>query len=578
MRRKPDHSGPVSARRTRPACVRPAIVALALVLAWFVTGVWARAEQLGTLTADDRTLTWASSDGEVISGRHHRGQLEPDLWDGLAEVFTPAGLRVGGRVIPPEDLTVRVATITRDNVEIVFERYDPTVGAADLLWSAGHVAVIAADSVWFGDMFVADAGTTIGGEVIGSVVALGDVLVRDGATIRGDVIVVGGVLRQRGDAKIYGEVFAPGGHRRPRLFVPRAGELEEEGHELRPTLSYDRVDGFRPGIGGMVQNENANTRAGLWTGYAFESETWQFRFDFRQKLLASGLLEASGSIYRLTTTDDEETVQRAENTAFAVLAGSDYRDYLGADGGEVAMTARYRDLGLLTVMYRNVDYRWLDAGRNLWHLFRPNHDFRGNFSTLGTEDELSHTVEGNSSSAIFTARIAPVASGQHPIGFNGSLALVYEVAGGMLGGDYDYDRLTLSGTGGWDPGHQHRVALRAVYGTGRRTLPPNKLYYSGGLGTLRGYPQKIFVGDQTFVANIEYHFVYWENPLGDAAVIIFSDVGRTAFDDNFWDPDEFYSDVGIGLDFGDSFRIDVAKGLDNTDRDIRISVRLARPW
>ncbi len=556
-------------RRPR-RCVTPLVI-LALNLLWLI-GV-ATAEPLGTLSADENTVTWTPVGGEPVSGH-----LNAELWHKLSSVFTPAGLQIADALISPDQLTLKVVSVERDGAEVVFERYDPGAGAADLMWSPNHAAKVAAGSVWFGDIFVADAGTTINGEVIGNVITLGDVLAGDGATIRGDVIVIGGVLRQRGDAKIYGKVFAPGGHRRPRLFAPRAGELEEQGHELRPTVSYDRVDGVRPGIGGMIQNENANTRAALWTGYAFESETWQFRFDLRQKLVASGMFEANGSIFRVTDTDDDKIVQQPENTTFAILAGSDYRDYFGADGGELALTVRYHELGLLTVTYRNVDYRWLDAGRNLWHLFRPKYDFRGNFSTLADEEDLRQSLEDNSSSAIITARIAPVVSGQHPIGFNGSLAMTYEVAGGMLGGDYDYDRLTLSGNGGWHSGRMHRIDLRATYGTGRRVLPPNKLFYSGGLGTLRGYPQKIFVGDQTFIANVEYHFVYWENPFGDAAVILFFDTGRTSFEDEFWEPRDFFSDVGIGLDFGDAFRINVAKGLDNTDRDIKISVRLARPW
>jgi hypothetical protein len=553
-------------------------VTVAIALTWTAGASRVQAERLGSLTADRDILSWTPAEGEAVSGRYDRARLDAARARDLSAIFSADGLRVADRTIPPDQLVLRVITITRDEVEIAFELYDPTAGAVDLLWSPGRVAKIAAGDVWFGDIFVADAGTTVHGEVIGNVIAIGDVTVGDGAAIRGDVIVLGGVLRQRGDAKIYGTVFAPGGHRRPRLFVPRAGELEEEGHELRPTISYDRVDGFRPGIGGMIQNDNANTRAGLWTAYAFGSETWQFRFDIRQKLMASGMLEASGSLSRITDTDDEETVERAENTAFAALTGSDYRDYFGADGGELALTMRYHELGSFSLKYRNIDYRWLNASRNLWHLFRPNHQFRDNFSTLGPAADPEDALEDNSSSATFTIRIAPVETGQHPIGFNGSLVLAFEVAGGLLGGDYDYDRLTLSGQGGWVSGNRHRIALRAMYGAGRRDLSPNKLFYSGGIGTLRGYPQKIFFGDQSFVGNIEYHFVYWENPLGDAAVIFFVDMGRTTFDNNFWDPDEFFSNVGIGLDFGDMFRINAAKGLDNTDRDIKVSVRMARPW
>jgi hypothetical protein len=473
---------------------------------------------------------------------------------------------------------VTVPTVTTSHAEIVFDRAPATGADAAILWYVGHVANFGADDIRFADVFVFDAGCNIGGEILGSVIAVGsDVNLGRGATVRGDVIVIGGMLRQEPDSKIYGHVFAPGGHRRPRLNVPRADELEEEGYKWRPTVSYDRVDGLRPGVGARFQSQNAITRVGFWMGYALASETWQVRFDVRQRLLKSGLLTAAGSLFRLTDTDDDATVGRDENTAFAVLAGSDYRDYYGADGGEVSLMARYREVGTLTLAYRNLKYRWLGAERNLWHLFRPDHDFRTNFSTVGDEESIAGALDGTSSALCLTLGVAPVEAGSHPIGFNGSLQAVYEVAGGALGGNYDYDRLMLSGEGWWDSGRWHRFSMHAFYGTGRRDLPPNKLFYSGGIGTLRGYPQKIFVGDQSFVGNVEYHFTYWENPFGDAAVVFFLDVGRTTIDDNFWDPDEFKVNLGVGLDFGDIFRINAAKGLERADDDIRVTVRLARP-
>ena len=555
------------------------LLSVIIVIGWSAHVLPAASNRLGVLSANRNVLSWVPADGAAISGKLSGARLESDLWRELARVFTSAGLQIGDETTPPGQLSVQVVTIARDSVEVALAALGPSGPAADLLWAPKLAVKIATGDVWFGDIVVLDAGTTINGEVIGNLIAIGgDVTVGEGATVRGDVVVLGGVLRQRGDAKIYGTIFAPGGHRRPRLIVPRAGELEEEGYEWGPTLSYDRADGFRSGIGGMIQNANAATRVGLWIAYAFASETWQFRFDVQQKLLSSGVLEARGALFRMTDTDDGQTVEQSENTAFALLAGSDYRDYYGADGGELSLTMRYRELGLLTVRYRNADYRWLSANRRLWHLFRPNHEFRENFSTFGSKADAEKLLDGNSSSASCEIRIAPVETGRHPIGFNGSLVLTYEAAGGILGGDYDYDRLTLSGEGGWDSGHLHRVRLRALYGSGRRSLPPNKLYYSGGIGTLRGYQQKVFSGDQSFIGNVEYHFVYWANPLGDAAVVLFLDAGRTTFDENFWDPDEFFSDVGIGFEFGETIRIDAAKGLDNTDRHIKVSVRIANSW
>ncbi|MGD8604746.1 MAG: BamA/TamA family outer membrane protein, partial [Anaerolineales bacterium] len=470
-------------------------------------------QTLGTLTADRHTATWETVTGETITGEHSARGLETALRRSLDRHYTEYGLVADSITLPPESIVVTVPTVTTSHAEIVFDRAPATGADAAILWYVGHVANFGADDIRFADVFVFDAGCNIGGEILGSVIAVGsDVNLGRGATVRGDVIVIGGMLRQEPDSKIYGHVFAPGGHRRPRLNVPRADELEEEGYKWRPTVSYDRVDGLRPGVGARFQSQNAITRVGFWMGYALASETWQVRFDVRQRLLKSGLLTAAGSLFRLTDTDDDATVGRDENTAFAVLAGSDYRDYYGADGGEVSLMARYREVGTLTLAYRNLKYRWLGAERNLWHLFRPDHDFRTNFSTVGDEESIAGALDGTSSALCLTLGVAPVEAGSHPIGFNGSLQAVYEVAGGALGGNYDYDRLMLSGEGWWDSGRWHRFSMHAFYGTGRRDLPPNKLFYSGGIGTLRGYPQKIFVGDQSFVGNVEYHFTYWENP------------------------------------------------------------------
>lgn len=554
-------------------------VCVGLTLVFLATVQALATDPLGTLSADRHTITWRPTIGDPIRGTHSNRGLESAVRRELAAVFRDEGLFAAGVTIPPESLALSITGASADYAEIVFERVGTSPGAGDLLWFSERAAHVPAGDVWFADVVVFDAGCSVDGEIIGSLVALGgDVAIGEGATIRGDVVVLGGVLRQKRDAKIYGNVFAPGGHRRPRLLVPSAGELEEEGYEWRPTISYDRVDGLRLGARGAVQNRNAATYAALWTGYALASETWQFQFEVRQRLLSSGLLEAAGSAFRLTTSDDEAVVGRNENTAFAVVAGSDYRDYYGEDGGEVAVKMRYRDVGAVTLAYRYSDYRHLDAERNLWHLFRSDRDFRRNFSTIEHADSVRFWLPGNSSSARLTVRIAPVVTGSQPIGFNGWLEASYEVAGGLLGGCHDYDRITLLGQGWWDSGRWHRVTLRAFYGSARRTIPPNKWFYSGGIGTLRGYSQKIFSGNQSFIGNMEYHFTYWENPLGDAAIILFADVGRTTFEGNFWDPDEFMGDVGIGFDFGETFRLDAALALDTPDRDIKVTVRLARPW
>lgn len=532
--------------------------------------------ELGTLTADKEKIVWLPIDGPISEGMIHRSGLSPDVRAVLDQVFVSNGLRTSHGVVPPASIAIRIDQVSGSNTSILFA--ETPMANSEMLWTANEAVNVAADDVWFGDVVTYDAGTTINGEVLGSIIAIGgDVTLGRGASVRGDVIVIGGILRQRPDAKVYGRVFAPGGHRRPRLFIPSVGELEERGYVWRPTVSYDRVDGLRPGIGGTVVGDDRTLELKLWTGYALASETWQYRFGLGKHLFESRRIHVGGALYRLTMTQDSMVIGRDENTVYSLVAGSDYRDYVGIDGGELAITWKYGEFGNLTAVYQNHDFRPLTASVNLWHLFRSNDEFRPNFSTLDLPMPLDSIYRGHSSALILSVRVAPVISGQHPIGFNGSFELEYEVAGGALGGRFDYDRITLSGKGWWDSGRMHKLMVRMMIGSGRRELPPHKLYYIGGMGTLRGYGQKEFAGDEMFVTNMEYHFKYWENPFGDAAVILLFDAGNAKFDESPWHLDNVKSNIGIGLDFGGAIRFNAAKALDEADRDVRFTLKLSRP-
>ncbi|HUU44839.1 MAG TPA: BamA/TamA family outer membrane protein [Acidobacteriota bacterium] len=536
----------------------------------------------GKLSADSRTLTWEPEDGATLTGRHDDLGLFPADLAAFRDVFVSGGLVLRRGTVATSDIAVRPPLVGRGTVEIMFAPLAATDYPEEVLWAAGTQAVVAAGDFWPGTIVAFDGEVVVAGEVAGHVIAIGaDVTIREAASVRGTVIVIGGILRQRGDGKIYGDIFAPGGHRRPRLTISRAWEFEEEGFAWRPQVSYDRVDGFRGGLEFRLRGSAFQPQVRVAVAYAFASETWQYRLEVRQRLVRDFDLEAAARIYRMTDTDDSSWVGRDENTVFGLVAGSDYRDYFGADGGELAVTYKYRERGVVSLGYRNVDYRWLSASPNLWHLFRRDHDFRDNFSTAPIPDQDSTAFadyisdfEQRTSAVILTFGVEPLETARHAVGFNGTLRAVYEIAGGRLGGDYDYDRVMLEARGWWDTGEWHRLSLRLFYGAGRRDLPPNKLFYLGGAGSLRGYRQKAFVGDEAFLGTVEYRFNYWANDLLDGGVILFLDVGRATTHPKFWQPRKFKTNVGIGLGLGDAVRLDVAKGLDYSDRDIKVTVRL----
>jgi hypothetical protein len=542
---------------------------------------------VASLSADKGRYIWSeiladTAAGDALAGRHDDLGLPPKDRDVLSAIFSAAGLKVCEQTIPPSHLLVTFRTIAQSHAEIIFAAADTAGPLSDIVWVTDSSFKQPVGEFWLGDVVAFNSTVTINGELGGSVLAIGgDVIVSEAATVRGGVVVIGGILRQRGDGKIYGQVFSPGGHRRPRLSVTRAWEFEDEEVQWAPAFSYDRVDGARLG-GHIAYQKSAYTpHLSALAAYALASQTWQYRLGLRQRLLHSIDLELRGFVFRLTETDDEPWVGRHPNTLYALFAGSDYRDYYGSDGGELGVAYKYRERGILSVTYRNTDYRWMDAESNLWHIFRPDHNFRENFSTVPLDILKPWTVgrfEDRTSAVHLAVAVEPRESDEHPSRFQAAVKAQAEIAGGGLGGKFDYDRWQLSAIGVWNGEDIHRLTARLWYGKGRRDLPPNKLFYLGGVGSLPGYPQKAFVGSEAILTTVEYRFDYWPNQVFDGGIMLFFDFGRASFSDDFFDLTKFKSDVGVGLGIGEDIRLDVAKGLDNTDRDIRVSLRLQQTW
>lgn len=556
---------------------------LTVVAAFVAIGAPACATQeIGVLSASRDRFIWALTSiqgGPVdsLAGRHDELGLEPETKDSLAHIFRLDGLAIGDRVVPPSQLSLDFRGITQSEALVAFGSIDSSRLPSEVLWLVDSVYEQPVGDFWPGDLVAVNSNVTINGEVAGNVLMLGgDLVVREAATVRGGAVVVGGILRQRGDGKIYGSVFAPAGHRRPRLSVTRAWEFEDEGVQWGPSFSYDRVDGAR--LGGLFAYQKSvySPRLSTFAGYAFASKTWQYKFALEQRVMRTADLSVQASIFRLTDTEDEYWVGRHANTLYAIFAGSDYRDYYGNDGGEVGAIYKYRERGIVSLRYRNTDHRWLEAERNLWHLFRPNRDFRDNFSTVPINDreQMIDRFEQRTSAIHLSMGVEPRESEEHLKRFDATIHVLGEIAGGGLGGDFDYDRWQFFARGEWNSEESHRLTARLWYANGRRNLPPNKFFYLGGIGTLPGYSQKEFVGNEAILASAEYRFDYWPNQIFDGGILLFVDVGRATFEEDFFDFSSFKSDIGVGFAFGESACLNVAKGLDRTDRDIRLSLAL----
>ena len=119
-----------------------------------------------------------------------------------------------------------------------------------------------------------------------------------------------------------------------------------------------------------------------------------------------------------------------------------------------------------------------------------------------------------------------------------------EVATRGLGSDFDFRRFIGQARAAHAFSPRQALLLRGLVGVGTGNLPPQRRFYLGGMGTLRGYALKQFGGDHTVLTTAEY----WLYPRSPWPGLVFFYDGGTA-----WDRGQpragWKHDVGAGLDW-----------------------------
>jgi len=113
--------------------------------------------------------------------------------------------------------------------------------------------------------------------------------------------------------------------------------------------------------------------------------------------------------------------------------------------------------------------------------------------------------------------------------------------GGVLGGDFTFQKYSIEHQQFMKAGHAQVWALRTKGGIGFGDMTEFNQFRIGGQDTLRGYREDQFRGDRMVLGTLEYRFPLFPKVQG----ALFTDWG-TAWDNGF-DPDKFYGSVGVGI-------------------------------
>ena len=338
-----------------------------------------------------------------------------------------------------------------------------------------------------------------------------------------------------------------------------AGLPEEARFRKIVRIRYNRVDGPTPTLGAAFQTGRGFAPILFAEAtYAYSRRRGLYEGGFEVPIADRSRLRIGGSAYRRTATEDDWIVPEGENTIFALVARTDYRDYYESEGAAAYAAWNPGSDFELRVGGRAESQRPLSTRTRVsltGHdpVFRPN-------PLIQDGDEQAFTIG---------ARLGP---SELPVkgGTNGEAA--YERSGEPLHGDFDYGRVRAAVRHRMRLSPKQNLRVRLIAGsTLTGTLPAQKIWYVGGIGTLRGHDFKSFAGDQFFVANAEFYRRVRKN----LHAFSFLDCGAAWFGRDNLSRQRPGLDAGLGMRIGEGpAAVTVAKNLRDRDSKYLVGVRL----
>jgi len=495
------------------------------------------------------------------------------IYSGSELVLSQKGILLGGIWYPASSIeSLTVSAFFDGNGQAV--RKAQAIGKEDRIYLFEPATLNAGDYLK-GSLVALGSGTKIEGEVGGDVVVfLGDCELGAEAVVHGDVVVIGGEVTQKDGAVVYGQLSRESrqeDHKKRRRLdeVPQIGVLAFSG-------AYNRVDGFNLQMFGRYRSADGKSKLWGGGGHAFSRDRWLYDVGFSQKLFNLHHFSFGASAFRQTWSQDAWILGKGENSFAALFLRADLMDYTEKEGLSLFAEQEYKDAHYLRITYEVNQFQALDKKTD-WSLARGPKRFRGNFSTLPSDTVNRYFDDFKSEIATLTFNYTFDTRNDLKNPETGWLGKAqWELAGGALGKERDYSRIVLTFERIQPLRPKHTALAHAVYGTSIHRLPLQKLFFLGGIGTLRGHRFKEFYGDRMILVNLEYHARLIDKTFVPTGVLFF-DWGKTSprsGDPEFWSGRPFKYNFGLGAKFGGYLRLDLAKALDG--QPFRFTFRFSR--
>lgn len=324
-----------------------------------------------------------------------------------------------------------------------------------------------------------------------------------------------------------------------------------------PGFRYNRVEGFFLGFARAPLEWSSWDRGRIYgqAGYAFGLEDWRYSVGAETRLGHARRnnnfdVKIGGSYHLNTGTDDLWKSSWAENSSASALFRHDFFDYYQTEGWTAYLVGRVTPYAQFSAGYRADEYTSLENNAD-WSLFGGN-DFRLNPAIQ----------EGEMRSFVFALEGGKVSSFNHRP--NGAAFRLEAELGQGLGGDFDYSRFLGDIRTYTRITRESGLNLRFRGGFTEGTVPVQKAFTLGGIGSVRGYNQNEFIGTRMMLANAElalYQPDVLDWLLDDITLFGTFDAGWTNLTagQNEFSTDDVFSSAGFGIAFDDrTVRLEVS--------------------
>ena len=353
---------------------------------------------------------------------------------------------------------------------------------------------------------------------------------------------------------------------------------------------YNPVDGFSPSLGfhGIAYDRSGfnYTFVSGFASWKFGRDDAGFSLGVERPLMANTRMFVGVEMHDLTASDDRWRVAGAEQSLAAVFVGSSFRDYYRRRG--VQAHAGFRPTAKQEVL---ASVRW-DRHEPLentteFNIFRRGRDFRPNplvadadvhalvlaytFDSRGLDrDTIAGRYERHLVDDLFRGvrRSRP--------GWRADWTS--EIAGRGLGGDHAFTRHILNARAVTRLAPHQSIAVRGLFGWSDGTLPLERRFALGGIGSVRGYGFKEAVGTGFNLVNAEYSLHLEGREVGQPgslALLVFFDAGKVR--GPIEGSGHWMRGIGAGLQTG-PIRFEWGSRLDDIGGSNQFLVRLGRSF